>query len=198
MKVALSLSLTRFQLHRRRLARPSSRLPRQTPSTHQTAVPRAQLRQYAPPGFGRPHAKAPNGRGLKYLDLPKKELRRPSFPLTCSSAGRTLIASRLRATSKSVRWTREAQQSSLRSGDPRKQQQISVGRPWPSSFDLLPEGDHDSIHYRITNLRSRKPSLAHASAVRVARYICGRCHHVPTALWHSLFLRSVNVKTSHV
>jgi hypothetical protein len=77
---------------------------------------------------------------------------------------------------------REAQQSSLRNCDPREQQQISVGRPWPSTFDLLPEGEHDSIHYRTANLRSRAPSLAHASARRVDRHIGGHCHHVPTAL----------------
>jgi hypothetical protein len=74
-----------------------------------------------------------------------------------------------------------AQQSSLGNCNPREQQQIGVGRPWPSIFNLLPEGDNDSTLYRIANLCSRKPSLAHASAVRVDRGFCGRCHSVSTA-----------------
>lgn len=67
---------------------------------------------------------------------------------------------------------REAvQQPSLRNCDPREQQQIGVGRAWPSIFNLLTEGDNDTAHYGIANLRSRKPSLAHASAIRIDRGI---------------------------
>jgi hypothetical protein len=73
------------------------------------------------------------------------------------------------------------QQSSLRNCDPREQQQIGVGRPRTSTFNLLPEGDNDSAHYRIANLPSRKPSLAHASAGRIDRGIQDRCHSAPTA-----------------